>query len=380
MERIVIFYGIFFVSMLIFSILIDNVLLRFAKTWGIRGRNNIIRWADTTKPALGGISFFIVFLLSTSFSAIIQKAGSFTFGGLQSIGIIFTVTIGFLMGLADDAYDTKPLLKFSSQLLCGIILILTGIYIQLFSNNWLNYLLTLFWVVGIMNAINMLDNMDGIASVVSIFIIISALLVNIVHESFSINTVNFILILGVLASVIGFLYYNWYPSKMYMGDTGSQFLGIFLAIMGIIYFWNFDIPSALAEQNGTRSVVGGKQIIIALLAFILPISDTTTVVINRLLKGKSPFIGGKDHTTHYLSYLIFTDSQIALIYAGISFISSLLIFLIVKFFNHWSILHNIIFGSYFLIIFLLLFINTRITKSSDRIKRARKIMNDNSGQ
>ena len=151
-------------------------------------------------------------------------------------GILASASLGFIIGLADDSYNTKPLLKFAGQLCCGLILIYSNVVIGLFHNSMLNNLLTLFWVVGIMNSINMLDNMDAISSTVSISIIVSALTAMIFNSQLS--SVYFMICIGVLGALIGFLYFNWHPSKMYMGDTGSQFIGVFLAALGIICFWN----------------------------------------------------------------------------------------------------------------------------------------------
>ena len=249
------------------------------------------------------------------------------------------------MGLADDAYNTKPFLKFLVQFLCGIILIYTGTYISIFNSMTLNYLITFVWIIGMMNSINMLDNMDGITTVVSIAVILSALtLIFLFNDVLSINT---IMLIGVLAALIGFLYYNWNPSKIYMGDTGSQFLGCFLGIIGIIYFWN--------PQPGEITSNPSKQLISALLIFIMPIIDTSTVTIRRLMKKQSPFVGGKDHTTHNLSYLGLTDRQVAITFLMLSLISLTLVIVINKFIVHWTNIHFTLFSSYILVVFAFLF-------------------------
>ena len=160
-----------------------------------------------------------------------------------------------------------------------------------------------------MNSINMLDNMDGITSITSMFIIITALFYLSIHSEY--DSFDYISLLGVLASLIAFLFYNWHPSKMFMGDSGSQFIGLFIAAIGIKYIWN-------SSSYGSLEIIPSKQIITVLLAFILPIIDTTCVVINRIARKQSPFVGGKDHTTHHLSYFGFNYSQIGFVYLGIS--------------------------------------------------------------
>jgi UDP-GlcNAc:undecaprenyl-phosphate/decaprenyl-phosphate GlcNAc-1-phosphate transferase len=334
----------FFVAALIFSITINGLLLKFAKTLGIRNnQETIIRWSSTSKPALGGISFYIIFLFSLialSFFKI-EPTGFFN---LQTMGLLAAASLGFLIGLYDDAYNTHPRLKLAGQLMCGLLLIFSGTYIQFFGNEWLNYLLTMFWVVGIMNSINMLDNMDGITTIVSIGILLTILGIIMLTEDLT-NPVITILI-GGLASLIGFLYYNWNPSKMYMGDTGSQFLGIFLAGLGIIYFWN----GAGFEGEVNRLA----RVITVAMAFALPLIDTTTVFYKRISKGGSPFVGGKDHTTHHLSYLGLNDRKVAIFFLVFSLISVALTIWITTLYKAWKPSYSYIFIAYLCALFLFL--------------------------
>ena len=121
------------------------------------------------------------------------------------------------MGLSDDAYNTKPLLKLTVQISCALILIFTGTHISIFSSNYINFALTLFWVVSIMNSVNMLDNMDAITSIVSVTVIMNALLIlGLNGDNYNIHI---ILLIGVMSALIGFLYFNWHPAKIFMGDT-----------------------------------------------------------------------------------------------------------------------------------------------------------------
>lgn len=285
-----------------------------------------IRWASASKPALGGISFYIVFLFSVSFVGTIHSADTLT-ENKQFLGILGAATLAFMIGLADDAYNTRPYLKFSGQLTCGLLLASSGTYIHFFESDLLNYFISVVWVIGIMNSINMLDNMDGITTNVSIFILINAIVVLLAVNSFS--SPFFLILIGLLGALIGFLYYNWNPSKIYMGDTGSQFLGALLAAISIIYFWNTPFD--------TNSKIQLKQLLLTIIVFVLPIADTATVVINRLLKKQSPFVGGKDHTTHHLSYLGFSDKQVALIFIAIASISVIITF-IISVLNIWNTL------------------------------------------
>ncbi len=278
---------------------------------------------------------------------------------IEQIGVLVAAGMAFLMGLSDDAYNTNALLKFLVQVACGGVLILSGTYISFFDLALFNYLLTIAWVVAVMNSINMLDNMDGITTIVSAFIIFSA--INTAWLSPELNHFYLTSLIGVAGALIGFLIYNWHPSKMFMGDTGSQFLGIFLAAIGIIYFWN-------NQSIGVSDEAVSKQIIIVLIAFVIPISDTMTVIINRMRRRQSPFIGGKDHTTHHLSYLGLSDRNVAQIFAGISSVSFVLIYVIVNVYTIWDIKYTLLFGSWFLIVFGLLFAVTQLPKTKKRYK------------
>jgi UDP-GlcNAc:undecaprenyl-phosphate GlcNAc-1-phosphate transferase len=327
-----IYFG-YFLTSIVFSFLLNKVLLKFSSNLGIRTHDVNVRWSSASKPAFGGIGFFIVFLISGSIYSILFDIGPDVFN-VELLGIVTASSIAFIMGLADDAYNTNPLLKFGAQLICGVILIFTGTYIQLFPSEIANYALTIFWVVGIMNSINMLDNMDGIATTVSIFTLLAAI-VTIFLSSKDYTNFHLLLLLGVMGSLVGFLFFNWHPSKMFMGDTGSQFLGVFLAAIGIIYFWN--------NKGVSGDDAHTRQIVIALLAFIMPIIDTTSVTINRLRKGIPPYVGGKDHTTHHLSYLGFNDDKVGLIFGGLSLGSVFLIFVILNIISQWSYWHAILF-------------------------------------
>jgi UDP-GlcNAc:undecaprenyl-phosphate/decaprenyl-phosphate GlcNAc-1-phosphate transferase len=348
-------YGIFAICALLFAFLINGLLLKLSRTLGVKDQpDDLVRWSATTKPAVGGISFYILFLFAIACYSILFGAVDYINDIIQFLGVMAACSLGFVVGLADDAYNTKPFLKFAAQFCSGIILIATGTCINISGIVAFDMFLTMFWVVGLMNSINMLDNMDGITASVSVSIIIGGLYM--VWSRGEVQSIYFITMLGVMAGLLGFLYFNWNPSKMYMGDTGSQFLGVFLSVVGILYLWN--------GHAGPEFRIQTKQFIVALLVFIVPIIDTTTVTINRLMKGSSPFVGGRDHTTHHLSYLGLKDSQVALTFFGLSFLSVLMLVFIDQFIgDRWDYHHFAIFMVYFLLLFAGLYGTTRFTKA-----------------
>jgi len=130
---------------------------------------------------------------------------------------------------------------------------------------------------------------------------------------------------------------------MYMGDTGSQFLGMFLAAISILYLWNFRDPEGAFVQP--------KQFLIPLLLFIVPLIDTTTVFIRRLARKQSPFVGGRDHITHHLAYLGLSDRMVAIVLGSVSLLSIVLVYF---YHQNFDDLHNwfIFLGfAYFVLLF-----------------------------
>jgi UDP-GlcNAc:undecaprenyl-phosphate GlcNAc-1-phosphate transferase len=241
------------------------------------------------------------------------------------------------------------------QCFCGIILISTGTKINTFESEFLNYSLTLLWVVGIMNSINMIDNMDGISTIVSIAICAFTLYVNLYFKQGT--TPASLITLSVIGTLCGFLIYNWNPSKIFMGDTGSQFLGIFLAFCGIESCWNVPMLSSI----NLPVFHPFNNLVIISLVFIMPVTDTVIVVINRMARGSSPFVGGRDHTTHFLFFNGITEKRIALLFLLINGVGGLLAFSLITQ-TEYNPNICLLFAAYPLAIFLILFYLTRRKK------------------
>ena len=348
----ILLFSFFFFGMVAFSLLINSVLLRFVKTLGTKNQPGaIVRWSSETKPAIGGLAFFILFLTSFWIYSIAFDANQ-VFQNLSILGMLVAATLAFVMGLTDDAYNTRPVLKFLIQLSCAFILLFTGTGVEIFSNDLLNGFLTIIWVVAIMNSINMLDNMDGISSSVSGFVLLAAMGYMILHGDWL--SVDFLLVLGMLAALIGFLFFNWNPSSIYMGDTGSQFLGLMLAYVGIKYCFNAEVLS-----GGSHPILGFGALI---TVYLLPIADTTTVTINRLRKGQSPFVGGRDHTTHNLSYFGLKDGKVAGLFCLLAAISTGIYLSLISFFKANDYVILVVSGIVFIAVFGTLFGVTEYNK------------------
>ncbi len=308
-------YLLFFVAASIVSFLVNRWLLSRSVKLGVRdlSKTDMIRWTSVTKPSVGGISFFALFVLS--FVGVAIFGGSeLLFSNASYIGLFAAMSFAFLLGLADDVYNINPSLKFMGQLLCANVLYFSGIFIDISILAEINYVLTLLWVVGMMNSINMLDNMDGITGITSAAIILATLGVMLVSGAVSVPYL--ILMLGVLGALIGFLRLNWNPAKVYMGDAGSQFLGAFLASIAMVFLWNI---YGIAETQ----LVRWSQFALPLIVFVLPIIDTLTVSFRRIAKGQSPFVGDRNHTTHNLAIWGLQDYQVGLTFGAVSCVSIL---------------------------------------------------------
>lgn len=338
-------YAIVFGGLLVFSLLTNTLFLKFVHTLGIRKMDSetIIRWGPTSKPALGGFNFYLSFLLCIATNSILFDPNQY-FLNKEFIGLLLCVTLGFIIGLSDDAYDTQPLLKLTGQLTCATILIITDNSINLTPSDLLNSVLTILWVVGFMNSINMLDNMDAVSGLISVFICL-ACMVTMYAGAEVLGNIHFIILLGCVASLLGFLWYNWNPSQMYMGDTGSQFLGALLSVAGIKFLWNFraEPGEVLASETILRNMI------LVSLTFIVPLVDTTIVVVLRMARGQSPLVGGKDHTTHNMARFGLSDRTVAFVCGAAGFISVLMVTSITLFLKPWKMQYALIFGGYFLV-------------------------------
>ncbi len=330
------------------SWLTNSLLLRFSQSLGIRNKNDvIIRWSNQSKPSLGGVSFFVVFMFSAIAFLVVGTSDNF-FKTYEYIGFFSAASLAFLMGLADDAYNTKPLLKLGAQIGCGLIFALTGTVIELTHIYTIDSAVTVLWVVIIMNSLNMLDNMDGITGTTVLFVLLSCL-----FGAWIINGISWdiwtIALISMIGAVLGFLYFNVNPSKLFMGDAGSQFIGLFVAFFGVKYLWNI---GPITQNHSWTGIV------LALTAFTPAAADTLTVVINRLKRGQSPMVGGKDHTTHHLVYSGMNDRQVWYVFTLIGAVSMILSLLLIKLVSLNLILPIAFLPLFFVFVFAALYRNT----------------------
>ncbi|PWH85168.1 glycosyltransferase family 4 protein [Brumimicrobium oceani] len=341
-------YAVYLIGAFLFSFIINKLVLRFAKSLGIRNKNDVVvRWSNTSKPSLGGISLYFTFIVSAVSYAVVTSNNNI-FDNTEFIGLISAATLAFGIGVADDAYNTKPLLKLLGQILCGVIFVYSNNAIDIFHLPMVDGFITVLWVVAVMNSLNMLDNMDGITGTVSLFILLTCFGVfGFLNDPG--NVLWSVLIISQIGALIGFLSYNIHPAKMFMGDTGSQFIALFVSFFGIKALWNlpasFELPSWSA-------------VFLILAAFTPAVADTLTVVINRTKRGVSVMLGGKDHTTHHMVYKGYSELKVWVIFLSISIISTLVAFLIGYFISVGYVIPSIAGLVLFLAVFIPLYRNT----------------------
>ena len=334
----------------IIAVLSNIVLLKLSKSLGFHSKNDVvIRWNRESKPSLGGVSFFIVFVIaSLLLSYVFSDESGGLFENIRFLGLFVAASIVFVMGITDDAYDTSPLFKLFAQVLCGILFVATGSNIELFHSFYPDAILTVIWVVVVMNSLNMLDNMDGITGTTVFFILLTCLISGWIRFGFS-SDIWSLLNVSLIGAIVGFLTVNVNPSKIFMGDAGSQFIGLFVAYYGVEYLWN------IGETYEQSSWLGAS---VVLVAFTPAAVDTLTVVINRLKKGKSPMVGGKDHTTHHLVYSGLTDRKVWYVFLLIGAFSSIFAVAMVNLIQLDLGLPIVLFISYFFFVFAILYRNT----------------------
>jgi UDP-GlcNAc:undecaprenyl-phosphate/decaprenyl-phosphate GlcNAc-1-phosphate transferase len=197
-------------------------------------------------------------------------------------GLLAGVGLMFALGLVDDFRHLKPPTKLVIQFTAAAITISFGYVIDFFPWTLANVILTFSWLVGISNAINLLDNMDGLAG--GIALIAASFLAYFFWLGGS--QILLALTLALVGSIMGFLIYNFPPAKIFMGDSGSMFLGFTLAALAVAH---------RPRASDVFSVMG-----VPILLFLLPIIDTGLVTFTRILRGQSPAQGGADHTSHRL--------------------------------------------------------------------------------
>jgi UDP-GlcNAc:undecaprenyl-phosphate GlcNAc-1-phosphate transferase len=270
-------------------------------------------------PYFGGLSIYLAVLIPLCLF--------YTFDS-RLLAILLSGTLVLLLGLIDDFGVLTPAAKFIGQVIAAIVLIKGDVLIRVGTfPPYLNLVFTLIWFIGMANAMNIIDIMDGLSAGVALIASIFLFVVSLINK----QTMIAVFTITLAGSLAGFLRYNYHPAKIYMGDAGSMFLGLTLGALAII---------------GDYSAINQLAFFNPLLIFGVAIFDTLYVMILRALKGRSVFLGSKDHFAVRLKTLGWSVTRVVLFsYVIAAFLG---VFALVNMFMDWH-------DSFYLYGFVLLF-------------------------
>ena len=244
-------------------------------------------------PKMGGIGIFLGFLLGYMlFSEPSVQMNSILIGGFIII----------LIGLIDDMTELKPFIKFIGQLASACVIVFYGHFLLNDVSAFgfylhfgiLAYPITLFFILGCINCINLIDGLDGLSSGISSIYFLTVGIIATIQGHFGLDLVLSFVMLG---STLGFLVHNFHPASIFVGDSGSMFMGFIISVIALLGFKNVTLTS----------------LIIPLLLIAIPILDTLFAIIRRLLKGESPAKADKFHIHHQLLNRNFSQTTTVLI-------------------------------------------------------------------
>lgn len=253
---------------------------------------------DKIMPRLGGLAVYAGFL----------AAAVFLLGdGAKVHGLLLGGTVILLLGIADDITELSPKKKLAGQTLAAAIVVAGGIQIQFINNPFNGYFylgilsipITVLWIVAVTNAVNLIDGLDGLASGVSTIALLTFALIAFLIGQQTVSLLAF----ALAASVLGFLRYNFFPAKIFLGDTGSMFLGYMVSVLAVF---------------GLLKGVTLVTFIVPIVVLGVPIFDTCFAIFRRYCEHKPIFQADKKHIHHRLLSRGLSHRQAVLVIYGIS--------------------------------------------------------------
>lgn len=305
LTRQVLFMIFAFIVSFAFTFATTPLVRRFAfKIGAIDIPKDNRRMHKKTTPRIGGLAIIFGFTVATL---------CFAQPSRQLYGTLSGAAIIAIMGVIDDCKNLPAKLKFVIQIIAALVVVFAGdIKIDVFTNpnflsdnpywvlpEWLSVTLTVIWIVFITNAVNFIDGLDGLAAGVSAIVSISLVFISIRVGEYSIA----ILGIALMGSCFGFLPFNFNPAKIFMGDTGSTFLGFMLATLSI---------------QGVFKSYAVISFAVPLLILGLPLFDALFAMIRRILRGQSPMTADRGHLHHRLVDMGFSQKQTVFILYAIS--------------------------------------------------------------
>jgi UDP-GlcNAc:undecaprenyl-phosphate GlcNAc-1-phosphate transferase len=267
--------GLWFLAALALSAVLTPACRAVARRFGLVAAPRADRWGRRPTALLGGLAIVVtVFVLSPAAAASPQLWRILWAGGLIAA-----------VGLIDDVFSLKASTKLVAHIAVACLLLFFGYRLNWTTSNAADAMLTLLWIVGITNAFNLLDNMDGLCTGI-VLIAGGCLLLGSSGSGLGGQERYVAILLGAGA---GFLLFNVHPASIFLGDTGSLFLGVNIAALTLV-----------AQPHGPGRPGLISAVAVPVLLLLIPIFDTTFVTTVRLLAGRRPSQGGRDHTSHRL--------------------------------------------------------------------------------
>ncbi len=312
----IVFFAIFFLSLLS-SFVLTRYVRDFASRHGWVAVPSQERHLHAHPlPRLGGVAIFLSFSLSilvaTLLASYVPRLHS-ALSGKTLLTILVPASLVFLLGLYDDLHTVGPYTKFAVQSLAATMLFMGGLRILnvpvLFGEHQLPWFVglpfTILWVLAITNAFNLIDGLDGLAAGSALFSTLVAFVVTLLN-GYSLVTVMTIALAG---AILGFLRYNFNPATIFLGDSGSLFIGFLLSAL------------ALAGAQKAPTIVA---VAIPVVSFGLPILETTLSILRRLISGRPVFTADREHIHHKLLQHGLTHRQVVIVLYGVSAVFALL--------------------------------------------------------
>ncbi|RLQ96812.1 glycosyltransferase family 4 protein [Falsibacillus albus] len=277
------------------SIALTPIVKKFAIAIGATDKPNHRKVHQKIMPRLGGLAIYLSFLIGLF---VLRPDGE------HFMPILIGSSIIIITGMLDDLIELSAKLKLMGQLLAACIVVFGGVQIEYINLpfggelhfGFLSIPMSILWIVGITNAINLIDGLDGLAAGVSSIALITISFMAFLKGDLFVMGVALI----VLGSTVGFLFYNFHPAKIFMGDTGALFLGYIISVLSLLGFKNITMFS----------------LIIPVIILGVPISDTIFAIIRRFVNKQPLSAPDKSHLHHCLLRIGFTHRQtVLLIYA-----------------------------------------------------------------
>lgn len=252
-------------------------------------------------PLMGGLAIFYGFIVAALCFSTLDR---------ETVGILIGSVIIVVVGIIDDITDMKAIVKLMCQILAAAVVVYCGVRIEHFANPlsawvgppyivlnfWVSVAITMFWIVGVCNAVNLIDGLDGLAVGVSSIASVCMLALTLISNNLNIAIIT----AAVAGAAFGFLPYNFNPAKIFMGDTGALFLGFILACISVQGFLKLSALISFA---------------IPILVLGLPIFDTVFAIFRRVSSGRSPMSPDRGHLHHRLLDMGFSQRQtVAILY------------------------------------------------------------------